>query len=223
MQIEVNQLVRSKRRTIALIVKPDGSVIVRAPLRAPMTSIREFVEKNVKWIEKKRAEAQAAKRPEPKRYVNGEQFLFLGNEYPLKVVKGQRTSLVLEDNTFKLAASAQKNAALIFERWYRKEALHILKRRVDYYANKCGFDYKKIGVTSARTRWGSCSAAGALNFSWRLILAPLEVVDYVVVHELVHTQVHNHSKLFWKRVAAIMPDYEERRKWLRKNGHPLLV
>jgi predicted metal-dependent hydrolase len=223
MQIEVTQLVRSKRRTIALIVKPDGSVIVRAPMRAPMTSIREFVEKNAKWIEKKRAEAQAFTRPKPKRYVPGESFLFLGTLYPLKIVKGQKAGLVLEEGTFKLADSAQRNAALVFERWYRREAMHILKKRVEHYASQFGFQYRKIGVTSARTRWGSCSASGALNFSWRLILAPQEVVDYVVVHELVHTQIHNHSKQFWKRVATIMPEYEERRKWLRKNGHPLLV
>jgi predicted metal-dependent hydrolase len=223
MQIEVNQLVRSKRRTIALIVKPDGSVIVRAPIRAPMTSIREFVKKNARWIEKKRAEAQAVMRPESKRYVNGETFLFLGNEYPLKIVKGPTPSLELEDNTFKLADSAHKNAMLTFERWYRKEAARILKKRVEQYASHYGFQYKKVGVTSARTRWGSCSASGSLNFSWRLIMAPLDVVDYVIVHELVHTQIHNHSKQFWKRVGTIMPDYEERRKWLRRNGHALLV
>jgi len=112
---------------------------------------------------------------------------------------------------------------LAFERWYRKEAARILKKRVEQYASQYGFQYKKVGVTSARTRWGSCSASGALNFSWRLIMAPLDVVDYVIVHELVHTQVHNHSKQFWKRVGTIMPDYEERRKWLRRNGHALLV
>jgi predicted metal-dependent hydrolase len=94
---------------------------------------------------------------------------------------------------------------------------------VDHYASQYGFQYKKIGITSAQTRWGSCSANGSLNFSWRLILAPMEAVDYVVVHELVHTVHHNHSRRFWQKVGKIMPDYKERRKWLRKNGQRLIL
>jgi predicted metal-dependent hydrolase len=146
----------------------------------------------------------------------------LGNTYSLEIVKGQRKPLLLEGN-FKLAESAQSKAKLAFERWYRAQAREILTERVEHYAGQYGFEYKKIGITSARTRWGSCSANGSLNFSWRLLLAPLEAVDYVVVHELVHTVFHNHSKRFWKRVEKIMPDYKERRKWLRRNGQQLTL
>ena len=220
--IEVDQIVRSKRKTIALIVKPDGNVIVRAPMRASVAFIHEFVEKNAEWIRKKKAEAQSIVRPEPKRFVDGEEFMFLGKAYPLQIVDGQKSALHLEENTFKLDSSAVKKATLVFERWYRKEALRILKERVEHYAGQYGFEYNKVGITSARTRWGSCSASGSLNFSWRLIQTPPEVIDYVVVHELAHTQVHNHSKKFWKKVESVMPDYDRHRKWLRKNGHPLL-
>jgi predicted metal-dependent hydrolase len=222
MTIEVNALVRSKRKTLALIVKPDGSLVVRAPLRMPEKPIREFIEHHAAWIKKKQAEARAARLPAPRQYVPGESFMYLGNPYSLEIVSGQRKPLVLEGN-FRLADSVQSSAELEFERWYRAEAKQILNERVKLYASQYGLQYKKIGITSARTRWGSCSADGSLNFSWRLILAPLEAVDYVVVHELVHTVFHNHSRRFWKRVERIMPDYRERRKWLRKNGQGLMV
>ncbi len=213
MPIEVSEIIRSKRKTLALIVKPNGSLVVRAPLRTPEKTIRDFIEHHSTWIEKKQAEVLAAFPQAPKQYVPGETFMYLGDAYSLDVVKGQKKGLILEGN-FRLAESAQDKAKLVFERWYRAEAKQILSERVRLYASQCGLQYKKIGITSARTRWGSCSADGSLNLSWRLILAPLEAVDYVVVHELVHTVFHNHSKRFWKRVEKIMPDYKERRKWL---------
>jgi predicted metal-dependent hydrolase len=222
MPIEVHQLIRSKRKTLALIVQPDGSLVVRAPLRASESSIRAFIEQHAEWVQKKQAEALAVQPPPPKQYVPGELFLYLGVVHPLEIVKGQKKPLLL-DGSFKLAQSAQRNARQVFERWYRAQARQILTERVELYARQYGFQYTKIGITSARTRWGSCSATGALNFSWRLILAPPEAVDYVVVHELAHTVLHNHSKRFWKKVETILPDYKERRKWLRKNGHSLVV
>jgi predicted metal-dependent hydrolase len=221
MPIEVQQMIRSKRRTLALVVQPDGSLIVRAPLRTPQKTIEEFIENHAEWIEKKRAEALASLPSSPRQYAPGETFMFLGNEYPLEIVKGQKKPLFLEKN-FKLAESAQTDARLVFERWYRAEAGHILAERVSLYASQYGFQYKKIGITSARTRWGSCSANGSLNFSWRLVMAPLEVIDYVVVHELAHTVHHNHSKRFWRKVEKIFPDYQERRAWLRRTGRGLM-
>jgi predicted metal-dependent hydrolase len=222
MPIEVNQIIRSKRKTLALIVKPDGTLVVRAPLRTAEKSIWEFMENHTEWIEKKRAEALAALPLAPRQYVSGEIFMYLGQSYPLEIVKGQKKPLLLEEN-FKLAESAQATAKLVFERWYRMQAKKILNERVSKYASQYCLQYKKIGITSARTRWGSCSANGSLNFSWRLIMAPIEVVDYVVVHELAHTVFHNHSKRFWKKVETIMPDYKERKKWLRKNGQGFMV
>jgi len=221
MSIEVNQIVRSKRKTLALIVRPDGSLIVRAPLRTSEKSIRDFIESHAEWFEKKQAEARAVLPPAPRQYVPGERFMYLGHAYPLEIVQGQRQPIQL-DGTFKLAESAQDKAAPAFERWYRAQARQILNERVSLFAGQYDFQYGKIGITSARTRWGSCSANGSLNFSWRLVLAPIEAVDYVVVHELVHTVFHNHSKRFWKKVETILPDYKERRKWLRKNGQPLM-
>ena len=222
MSIAVNQIIRSKRRTLALIIKPDGALVVRAPLRISEKAIEEFIEKNREWIEKKRAELLATMPPSPKEFVSGETFMYLGNRYRLEIVKNQSQPLRLEE-TFRLAEAFQNEAQLAFERWYRGQARKILSERVYLYAQQQGFQFQKIRITSARTRWGSCSSNGSLSFSWRLIMAPLDVVDYVIVHELVHTIVHNHSKRFWNKVAKIMPDYKGCRKWLRTKGQQLIL
>jgi len=222
MSFEINQIIRSKRKTLALIVKPDGSLIIRAPLRVASKSIKDFVKRNAQWVQKKRAEALAIYPSVTKQYVPGEMFLYLGNAYPLDIVKDQKQALLL-DEKFKLAESAQDMAVMAFERWYREQARHILNERISFYADQYGFQYKSIGITSARTRWGSCSANRSLNFSWRLIMAPFESVNYVVIHELVHTIFHNHSKRFWNKVQEVMPDYKEHQKWLRENGPRLLM
>jgi predicted metal-dependent hydrolase len=94
---------------------------------------------------------------------------------------------------------------------------------VQYFANLYGFVYRGIRISSARTRWGSCSSRGGLNFTWRLIQAPLPIIDYVVVHELAHLKVPNHSKAFWELVKNLLPDFAERRAWLKAHGRQLSV
>ena len=220
--LPVDEIIRSKRKSLAIVVKPDGSVLVRAPLRASNAVIQGFIEKHQDWIEKHRAKALAVVPPPARQYVPGELFLYLGHSYPLEIVEAGRHPLRLE-GTFKLAASRQKDAARVFERWYREQARQVLTERVEFFARQHRFQYQRIRITSARTRWGSCSATGSLSFSWRLILAPPSVVDYVVIHELVHTVIHNHSKKFWHRVGTILPEYQEHRKWLREYGRELLI
>jgi predicted metal-dependent hydrolase len=191
-------------------------------MRTPEIAIRIFVEQHRAWIEKKQTQIRSAVVTPPKQYAPGELFMFLGKSYPLKIVKRQKEDLVLE-GSFKLAETASERAKIVFEDWYREQAKKILQERVDFYAKQYGFHYQEIKITSAKTRWGSCSSRGSLNFSWRLIQAPLEQVDYVVVHELVHIVHHNHSKRFWKKLERIMPDFKPRKTWLRKNGQHLMI
>ena len=222
MFIEINQIIRSRRKTIALVIQKDGALIVRAPLRAPEKFIREFAEKNAQWILKKQAQMRAAVSLPPRQYAFGETFLYLGREVPLEIVKGQKPALVL-DTHFKLAESTVGHAEKVFQSWYREQAKKILSERVLLFAERHNLQYQKIRIGSARTRWGSCNAKGGLSFSWRLILTPMEIVDYVVVHELAHTLVHNHSGQFWKQVERILPDYKVHRKWLRTNGQKVML
>jgi predicted metal-dependent hydrolase len=214
-------LIRSRRRTIALIVQTDGRLVVRAPLRAPEKMIRDFVETKADWIRKKQAQARTEHLP-PRQFAEGERFLYVGKPYPLKFVPPQRPALQL-GNAFRLSRSARPRAKAAFIRWYKARAVEVIGGRVDRFARQCGFAYERIRITSARARWGSCSSRGTLSFTYRLVMAPLEIIDYVVVHELVHLKVKNHSKRFWSQVAAILPEYKRHIAWLRRNGRALTL
>lgn len=219
----VDQIIRSRRKTIAILVKPDGRVIVRAPLGLASEKIRAWIETKAAWIAAKKAEMQQhqqqAARHE-RRYAEGETFPFLGQEYPLRLEDGSRRGLRFERG-FLLHPADQPQAAGLFEAWYKAAARELLSQRVRWFARVFGLTYRKIRISSARTRWGSCSTSGTLSFNWRLVMAPPEVVDYVVVHELAHLRQPNHSPAFWDEVAKMMPDYALHRDWLKKNGRRL--
>ena len=222
MPIVIDQLIRSRRKTIALVVQPDGRLIVRAPLRMAEVRIRAFAETHADWIARNQAKARISAPPPPHRYEAGETFFYLGQSYPLTIIPHQRQALTFDGHFFHLSKSAQPRAEQAFLRWYKREALEVITKLVEAAAKQHGFSYQKIRISSARTRWGSCSSRGTLSFTYRLVMAPLETVDYVVIHELVHTQVRNHSKTFWGRVADLMPDYKRRLAWLKKNGGKLV-
>ena len=146
----------------------------------------------------------------------------MGAQIPLRVVEKQRAALILKDE-FLLANQARDRAPEIFEAWYKAHALKVIGERVQLLAANHGFKFEKLRITSARTRWGSCSSRGTLSFTWRLVMAPLEAVDYVVIHELTHLKIKNHSPVFWAEVARLMPTYKLGHEWLKKNGHLLTL
>ncbi len=160
--------------------------------------------------------------PVNRQYQPGETFLFLGQAYTLEIVEQQVEALKL-DGKFLLKRSARSKAPEVFEAWYRQQALDVISQRLVLFAGQTGLGYQQVRVKNLRTRWGSCSIRGNLNFNLRLVLAPLEIVDYVVVHELVHLKHKNHSRQYWESVAAILPDFKKRRDWLKLNGHTLVV
>jgi predicted metal-dependent hydrolase len=223
MSIAIDRLIRSRRRTIAVIVEQDGKVTVRAPLRLSEKKIQEFVESHEKWIIKNKTRIEAVPKPLFRQYKEGEVFSYLGKTYSLKVVDHQRPALLFTGVHFQIATSALPKAKESFSKWYRKQAAVVLSERVQKYAQIYGYRYHKVRISSARTRWGSCSSNGTLSFTYRLVMAPLEVVDYVVMHELVHTKIRNHSKTFWNRVEEHMPDYKLYLLWLKKHGKNFLI
>ena len=176
------QIIRSQRKTMSLEIKPDGQIIVRAPLRLSQVRIRRFVEQKQEWILKNLEKIQ-------KREVQRETVPGLSKE--------ERTRL-------------------------QQEVCRKIPERTAYFAEKIGVSYGRITLRQQKTRWGSCSANGNLNFNWLLILAPPEVLDYVVVHELCHRRQMNHSQAFWNEVSAVLPGYKEQKKWLKHNGWKLM-
>jgi predicted metal-dependent hydrolase len=226
--IQINKLVRSKRKTLSLIIETDGTLTARAPLRMKEADIRRFIEEKKNWIKRKQAQA-LEDAVQPRQFVDGEKFLYLGKEVTLRIVPAEgsrwedgKPALVM-GRVFKLTKAVQPQAKSVFEAWYKKQARKVLTERVGYFAQKHGFKVGKIRISSARTRWGSYSSKGTLSFTWRLVMAPQEIVDYVVVHELCHLREMNHSKAFWALVEDILPDYKERRKWLKNHGKFLVV
>lgn len=222
MPIQIDKLVRAKRRTIALIVERDGSLTVRAPKRAALSDIEQFIQQKSGWIERSREKLKAIAPLLQKQYIDGEKFPFLGNTYELRLVKPQHPTLRF-NNGFTLSRTSQPRGEQVFIRWYKEQALQVFSERVQHYAIMYGFEPKQVKVNSAKTRWGSCSANGTINFTWRLVMAPLEIIDYVVLHELAHLRVKNHSQTFWSLVETLVTDCKEKRKWLRENGETLTL
>ena len=221
--MKIDQIIRTKRKSIALIVEPDGRLVVRAPMRISDVDIKHLVKQKERWIREKQKQVKdKSTQSKPKIYMDGEEFLYLGKSNKLKIVADLNPALVLS-RKFYLSRRALPKAESVFIEWYRERARAVISERVKLYAARHGFKYRKIRITSARTRWGSCSSMGNLNFTWRLVMATLEVIDYVVVHELTHLRVKNHSKEFWNQVERIMPDYKQRLRWLKENGQKLTL
>jgi hypothetical protein len=156
--------------------------------------------------------------------VPEQKFLFLGDWYPLTVEEtDQGPPLKLWSGRFFLMGRHIGDARGIFIRWYQKEAKERISDRSIFFRDRLSLHPKGIKITNAKHRWGSCTRSDLLCFSWRIIMAPLPVIDYVLVHELVHIKEKNHSKRFWGYLESILPDYRKRRRWLKENGHLLQI
>lgn len=221
-KIIIDKLIRSRRKTISLIVEQDATLVVRAPLKTPLKYIRDLVLKKSVWIQRNQeiSREKIRKNP-PKEFVDGEAFLFLGSRYNLKIVDDV-VDIELGD-CLRIPRSLLPDARYHLISWYKRQAYAKIMERAEWYAKSTGLRYKSITVTGAEKRLGSCSINRKLNFSWRLAMAPLAVIDYVVVHELSHLEHKNHSIKFWNKVKTIMPEYREREKWVRENGYLLML
>lgn len=189
------KIIRSNRKTLAIQINPDLSVTVRAPIYASQREIERILKEKEGWIQKhiEKIREQEAKRKE----MYGEK-----GEYG----KSAEREYLSNEEIHKLA----------------EKALEYIPKRVSYFAKQIGVTYGKITIRNQKTRWGSCSSKGNLNFNCLLMLTPPEVIDYVVVHELCHRKEMNHSGAFWAEVEKVIPDYKEQVKWLKENGGKII-
>lgn len=188
-------IVRSNRKTLAIQINPDLSVTVRAPIYASQREIERILKEKEGWIQKhiEKIREQEAKRKE----MYGEK-----GEYG----KSAEREYLSNEEIHKLA----------------EKALEYIPKRVSYFAKQIGVTYGKITIRNQKTRWGSCSSKGNLNFNCLLMLTPPEVIDYVVVHELCHRKEMNHSGAFWAEIEKVIPSYKEQVKWLKENGGKII-
>jgi predicted metal-dependent hydrolase len=221
-EIKIDKIIRSQRKTIAIIIQRDGQLLIRAPKHATNAQIQDIIELKAVWIKAKQADAlQRLAQKTSKQYINDEMFIFLGIAYPLTIVDRQQPPLILQDGRFLLAQNKQRDAKEIFLNWYKNKARQVMNERVRLYASIYNLTFQKVRISSARTRWGSCSFRGTISFTWRLVMAPLPVIDYVVIHELAHRIERNHSQRFWATMDKMIDDYPRHIQWLKANGHLL--
>lgn len=221
-QPAIHKIIRSRRGTVGLEVTSDARLIVRAPWVMSREMIDEWVGRKLPWIERRQAFARKNYLPStPKIFAAGEKFAYLGEEYELFTVPGAYGPLAFDGKGFFLREGCASLAKWLFRDWYRERAAEYLEARVRHTTGITGARFTRIKISDARTRWGSCSARGVLSFSWRLMMAPREVVDYVAVHEVVHLGEFNHSRKFWQKVKSLMPDYLRARQWLEAHHRPL--
>jgi predicted metal-dependent hydrolase len=220
----IDRIVKSKRRTLSLLIDERGRLIVRAPSTATDREIRALVERKRSWIESKQRTARERYRELKGRgFQEGAPYPYLGIPYPLRYLHPAESEAPFHftGREFLLNRDHAEHAGDLMRAWYRKQARRIVSERVRRYAVLNGISFERVRITGAMKRWGSCTSSGNLNFSWRLVMAPLEVIDYVVVHELSHRKEQNHSSRFWEEVGRIMPEYRRHRAWLSKHGYGL--
>jgi predicted metal-dependent hydrolase len=207
----------SKRKSISIIVERDRSVIVRAPIGTSEDYIKQVVQQKERLIQKKIDHNQ--KYPfekATKDFVSGESLLYLGQSYQLLVDESAPEGVSF-DSSFLIGkcSSAEANASL--KQWYFDAAEKMAKA----VAARIGVAYNSINILDLKYRWGSCTPKDNIHLNWRLVKAPVTVIEYVIVHELTHLLEANHTVEFWNRVTAQLPDYGKAKLWLRENGHEL--
>lgn len=214
-------LIRSRRKTASIYIERDGKVSVFVPEKLTIGQVEDLLEGKRKWIYRNLAEWQDLNARKVRRdYVNGEGFLYLGRAYRLKLVPELDEPLMLKDGCFCLRSSngSIPNADAAFKEFYRQKGTIRIPPRVAHFKAKMDVEPRSVKVIDLKHRWASCTPTGNLNFHWKCMMAPLTVLDYIVVHELAHLLHPNHTKAFWNQVDKVMPDFQERKEWLRENG-----
>ncbi len=210
--IAPDEIIRSNRKTLAVSVDCLGKVTVRAPYRLDEKRIAAFLLEKEEWIIKQKRKTAVAGICLPPENLLGYEFLLLGEKHKIVEISGVR---VCYDNENKTLVLPTKNPKTRLVKWLQENALRIFCNLTETRAKEMGVAVKSVKITSARRKWGSCSGKDELRYSFRLLYAPKEVIDYVVVHELAHVRYKNHSSAFWNEVARFVPDYKTKRKWLK--------
>ena len=197
---------------------------VRVVLPADSTTDpEELLKENAVWVLEKKQKYDAYREQIPDReFAPGERFPYLGEQY--EIVVEQRPASQVVENEFRLAKHHVEQTSIkrALETLYRRKARELFEERADHFASEMGVEYDKIEVRNQRTKWGSCSTTGTLGLNWRLMMAPPEIIDYIVVHELAHLQWQNHTDEFWSLVSVYDSHYRDHAQWLEENSTELI-
>jgi predicted metal-dependent hydrolase len=216
---------RSERARYARILVDGGGVEVVVPRRFPLRNVESFVQEKRPWIERtlRRIREAEAEFP-PVRVDDGGELPYLGARLALKVREEPdrtRAHVAPRGCELHVALGPETSLPAALEAWYRRRARLEVAPRLDAAVARAGRSYATLQIRGQRTRWASCSTSGAMSFNWRLLLAPAEILDYVVEHEVAHLDVQDHSARFWDLLATRCPRWREHERWLRRHGNSL--
>jgi predicted metal-dependent hydrolase len=231
-EIPYDVIINNRLKTIRLSISTEGMKI-SMPGRVDFNEVLKLLETKKNWIVKHHLEFEMIKSVVPERYwEGGDKILYKGKEYSVNIYDSKKkgADIIFDGNEFgvnvdrNLSGTDRKDAIdKAFRKLFIDMAKKIIYDKLQYYSKLIGVTYNDIRITEQKTRWGSCSKKRNLNFNWKIIMAPENVLDYVVIHELCHLIHLNHSKDFWNTVSSIIPDYSDRRKWLKNNGRKLEI
>ena len=217
-------IVRSpRRRKLTITVERDRSVVVHAPAATAEEKIRRLVESRRQWIfEKSRHAQKYVELPHPpgKELVNGESALYLGRSYLIEIAPTDSGGIEFVQK-FRVPTDLADHRLEVFRSWYIVRAEEKILPRVRHHARQLGVEFSEARIVDNRYRWGSCTVKNNLTFNWRLIKAPMSVIDYVVVHELAHLIEPNHTPRFWNVVKAQIANMDKPKQWLKEHGQLL--
>jgi predicted metal-dependent hydrolase len=216
----------SRRKTMALKVTHKG-VSIHIPSMLPIVIAETFIERKTPWIQKK-LQQQSQQQLLARQFTDNETFFFLGEPYALRLVQENTIAtvnktqqhIVFHGRLNRLSKKAIRSTLIC---WYKQHAEQYLNSRTAWFSNKTGLTPRSITIKTYKARWGSCNSHLDIQFNWKLIQAPPDIIDYVIIHELCHIQHHNHSPAFWQVVEKYYPDFKLARIWLKNNGHKLKI
>lgn len=218
---------RTSRRKTASIKIEDGAVIVVVPKALEREKIEKLVTAKHHWIVEKLAIQIESTPRSNKQYLSGEAFPYLGRNYRLKVHKGDLSPTKLHAGRIVVTVPEPSTQAHYIRRslvaWYKRNADRKIREKVSRYEAVVGVKTGVVRIKDFKSRWGSCTPYGDVEFNWVIMMAPNRVVDYVVIHELCHLLHHDHSPQFWREVERVMPDYQEHKEWLKLNSQRLVI
>lgn len=216
------KVIKSRRKSVSIFIQPSKEVIVRAPIQMSDAVIKQLVQSKSDWIIKKLAQMPEFYQEPQKDYNDGDKIFYRGKEYRLRVFADslvKQSKIIAKEEEIcvyrKVGEEVITKDLLIL--WYKEQARSRILERINDYQNLVQRPIKTIRIKSQKSRWGSCSSKGNLNFNWRIILMPDALFDYIIVHELCHLKQLNHSKQYWDLVKAILLDYKERERSIKQN------
>ncbi len=212
---------------MSIIVNREGQVVVRVPYGIPLSEIDVFVQQKRAWLNRKITTFKArAVPPVPDFFLPGKQVRYLGHVYPLymdqRADREAKDALHWSGEAFRVICREPAAGKILLSRWYVRQAKAFFPGRMAQHAERMGVSPKNLRISSARFRWGSCSTRQCISLSWRLMMAPVAVIDSVMIHELAHLREMNHSSRFWSFVRTHCPEYDRHKRWLNTEGRYLM-